>query len=81
MIEEVIETREFAKKNDDGRNADRRLANRRLQPLGHLTALVEVYRTQVLTRRSFDDEGAEAARVQTVASDAKCNCPSALFVG
>jgi hypothetical protein len=38
MIEEVIETRGFAKKNDDGRNADRRLANHRLQPLGHLTA-------------------------------------------
>ena len=37
-IEEVIETRGFARKNDDGRNADRRLANRRLQPLGHLTA-------------------------------------------
>ena len=36
--EEVIETRGFARKNGDGRNADRRLANRRLQPLGHLTA-------------------------------------------
>jgi hypothetical protein len=33
----VIETRGFARKNGDGRNADRRLANRRLQPLGHLT--------------------------------------------
>jgi hypothetical protein len=38
MIEEVIETRGFARKNEDGREADRRLANRRLQPLGHLTA-------------------------------------------
>lgn len=37
-IEEVIEVRGFARKNDDGRNADRRLANHRLQPLGHLTA-------------------------------------------
>jgi hypothetical protein len=37
-IEEVIETRGFARKNEDGRTADRRLANRRLQPLGHLTA-------------------------------------------
>jgi hypothetical protein len=34
-----IEARGFARKNDDGRNADRRLANRRLQPLGHLTAV------------------------------------------
>ena len=38
MIEEVIETRGFARKNDDGRNADRRLANRRFRPLSHLTA-------------------------------------------
>jgi hypothetical protein len=30
-------TRRFTGKNDDGRNADRRLANHRLQPLGHLT--------------------------------------------
>jgi hypothetical protein len=37
-IQEVIETRGFARKNEDGRNADRRLANHRLQPLGHLTA-------------------------------------------
>jgi hypothetical protein len=36
-IGEVVETRGFARKNDDGPNADRRLANRRLQPLGHLT--------------------------------------------
>ena len=27
-FEEVIETRGFARENDDGRNADRRLANR-----------------------------------------------------
>jgi hypothetical protein len=37
-IEEVIETRGFVRKNGDGRNADRRLANHRLQLLGHLTA-------------------------------------------
>jgi hypothetical protein len=37
-MEEVIERREFAKKNDVAENADRRLANRRLKPLGHLTA-------------------------------------------
>jgi hypothetical protein len=36
-IDEVIETCGFARKNGDGRNADRRLANHRLQPLGHLT--------------------------------------------
>jgi hypothetical protein len=33
----VIKTSIFARKNENGRNADRRLANRRLQPLGHLT--------------------------------------------
>jgi hypothetical protein len=38
LIGEVKETEEFAKKNDDVREADFRLANRRLQPLGHLTA-------------------------------------------
>ena len=37
-IEERAETLRFAGKNEDGRQADRRLANRRLQPLGHLTA-------------------------------------------
>ena len=37
-IEELAETLAFARKNEDGREADRRLANRRLQPLGHLTA-------------------------------------------
>ena len=36
-------TRGFACKNGDGRNADRRLANRRLQPLGHLTVGLQVY--------------------------------------
>jgi len=34
-MEEVVEAREFARKNADGQAADRRLANRRLR---HLTA-------------------------------------------
>ena len=38
LIEEVIERRGFTRKNEHRRDADRRLANRRLQPLGHLTA-------------------------------------------
>jgi hypothetical protein len=33
----LLRPRGFARKNGDGRNADRRFANRRLQPLGHLT--------------------------------------------
>ena len=37
-IGEVLETVGFAWKIDDGREAEFRLANRRLQPLGHLTA-------------------------------------------
>ena len=37
-IEEVVETLGFVRKNEDGREAGRRLANRRLRPLGHLTA-------------------------------------------
>jgi hypothetical protein len=38
LFGELKGTEGFARKNDDGRNADRRLANHRLQPLGHLTA-------------------------------------------
>ena len=34
---EVMNAQEFGPKNDDGREAEVRLANRRLQPLGHLT--------------------------------------------
>src|SRR6188768_2993119 len=41
----------FTRKNDDGREADFRLANRRLQPLGHLTARLQVYVTHALTRK------------------------------
>ena len=37
-IGEVIEIAGFAGKIEDGREADFRLANRRLRPLGHLTA-------------------------------------------
>ena len=37
-IGEEFEAVGFARKTDDGREADSRLANRRLQPLGHLTA-------------------------------------------
>jgi hypothetical protein len=36
MIEEVIETRGFARKNEDGREADRRLANRLTRRSGSL---------------------------------------------
>jgi hypothetical protein len=38
LIDQAVEAIEFARKNTNGRQADRRLANRRLQPLGHLTA-------------------------------------------
>jgi hypothetical protein len=38
-IEEVVEMVGFARKIEDCREAGFRLANRRLQPLGHLTAL------------------------------------------
>ena len=38
---EVIETVGFVRKIDDGREADFRLANRRLRPLGHLTVKVK----------------------------------------
>ena len=38
LIDEAVEAIEFAKRNTNGRDADRRLAKRRLQPLGHLTA-------------------------------------------
>ena len=34
----MLETSGFVRKFEDGREADFRLANRRLQPLGHLTA-------------------------------------------
>jgi hypothetical protein len=43
LIGEVKETEGFTRKIEDVREADFRLANRRLQPLGHLTADVQVY--------------------------------------
>jgi hypothetical protein len=39
-IGEAKETEGFTRKIDDVREADFRLANRRLQPLGHLTLLI-----------------------------------------
>ena len=50
-IEEVIKTRGFARKNENGRQADRRLANRRFRPLSHLTARLQVYAAQALTQK------------------------------
>jgi hypothetical protein len=49
VIEEVIETRGFARKNKNGREADRRLANQRLQPLGHLTAARKLNINEIAT--------------------------------
>jgi hypothetical protein len=48
---DVVKREGLTKKNKDGRKADRRLANRRLQPLGHLTADFQVYGTQTPTRK------------------------------
>jgi hypothetical protein len=48
-IEEVIEMRGFAWKNEDGRGAGRRLANHRLQPLGHLTAARKLSINEIAT--------------------------------
>src|SRR5438552_8358240 len=48
---EVEEREGFTKKIEDVREADFRLANRRLQPLGHLTAHLQVYVTKTLTRK------------------------------
>jgi ECF sigma factor len=55
----------MCRKNDDGRNADRRLANRRLQPLGHLTAEAKCTRNQHLADPHFTLR--EATVFQTVA--------------
>jgi hypothetical protein len=38
LIGKVGKAEGFTRKNKNGREADRRLANHRLQPLGHLTA-------------------------------------------
>jgi len=50
-IGEVKEAEGFTRKSEDVREADFRLANRRLQPLGHLTARLQVYVTKTLTRK------------------------------
>ena len=45
-----METEGFTRNIEGFREADFRLANRRLQPLGHLTARLQVYVTKTLTR-------------------------------
>jgi hypothetical protein len=50
LIGEVTETEGFTKRIDDVRDPGFRLANRRLRPLGHLTAHLQVYVTKTLTR-------------------------------
>jgi len=46
-----LKREDLREKNEDAREADLRLANRRLQPLGHLTARLQVYVTKTLARR------------------------------
>jgi hypothetical protein len=50
-IGEAKEKEGFTRKIEDVREARFRLANRRLQPLGHLTADLQVYETKILTRK------------------------------
>ena len=63
------------------------LANRRLQPLGHLTARLASIRDIATYAEMIRDDPAEASSAQTVAFATKCNhagClhrPSALRVG
>src|SRR5437868_2913296 len=45
LIRDLSQGEGFARNIDDSREADFRLANRRLQPLGHLTARLQVYVT------------------------------------
>jgi dipeptidyl aminopeptidase/acylaminoacyl peptidase len=54
------------------------LANRRLQPLGHLTAHLQVYVTNTLIRNARPRSG-EGDRRSTVAFDDKFNNKSALY--
>jgi hypothetical protein len=54
------------------------LANRRLQPLGHLTARLQVYGSTTLTRNRRRALNGGASRVQTAAFVANCNCGRAL---
>jgi len=51
LIDQAVEAIEFARKNTNGRQADRRLANRRLQPLGHLTDPVRIRPARGLIER------------------------------
>ena len=44
----------FTRKNEDGREADRRLANHRLQPLGHLTAARKLSINEIATYAPAD---------------------------
>jgi hypothetical protein len=54
----VEKTEGFTRKNEDGRETDFRLANRRLRPLGHLTVRLQVYVTQALADLvNFSSEG------------------------
>src|SRR2546422_7316285 len=50
-IGEAKETEGFTRKIEDGREAGFRLANRRLQPLGHLTAVCKCTSNQHLCNR------------------------------
>ena len=50
---EVVEMVRFARKIEDCREAGLRLANRRLQPLGHLTANAKYKPLQHLNRSRF----------------------------
>jgi hypothetical protein len=54
------------------------LANRRLQPLGHLTVLVQVYRTQALTRTISMTHEARRPAFELSPSAVKCNEASGL---
>ena len=53
-MEEEIETEGFAKKIEDVREADFRLANHRLQPLGHLTAARKLSINEIATYAPAD---------------------------
>src|SRR4029453_13658541 len=54
------------------------LANRRLQPLGHLTVRLQVYVIKTLTRTRSKAKGVKATHVQTGAFGVKCNSTSVL---
>jgi hypothetical protein len=55
------------------------LANRRLRPLGHLTARLQVYVTKTLTWNPIEREAVKATAAYTVAFDAKCNHKQRLY--